>query len=285
MNSARSKAGTAAGTQQHVGRIGCVSYLNARPLIEGLETRDDLKVRFDVPSRLLEDLEAAQVEVALCPVIDYFTSRVALTIVPAGGIGCEGPTLTVRLFSKVEFDQLREVHTDSDSHTSTVLMRVLLKELYSVVPQLISYDAREQVVENRLVTDLEAVLLIGDKVVSSGPPHDAYPHQMDLGQTWNELTGLPFVFAVWMARKDEPLGPLPSLLAEARQRNTGNIDAIVDRYAEPHGWDKALARKYLGQYLRFNIGPRQLEAIERFGHLAAQLDVIEPPKGLRIHRP
>src|SRR5688572_12720402 len=96
-------------------RIGCVSFLNSKPLIDGPEGDDALDVRFDVPSRLLDDLLSREVDIALCPVVDYQTSPVALSVVPVGGVGCDGPTLTVRLFSRRPLDRISLIHADTDS--------------------------------------------------------------------------------------------------------------------------------------------------------------------------
>jgi len=144
--------------------------LNAKPLIEGLEAAaPEARIRLAVPSELLGLLERGEVDVALCPVIDYFRSRLPLMIVPSGGIGCDGTTLTVRLFSQAPLEQIGVVHADTDSHTSVALMRVILKRRYGVEPRVIDYDARDP-------ADLgggawrQAMLLSGDKVVTGSPP-------------------------------------------------------------------------------------------------------------------
>src|SRR5829696_573156 len=80
-------------------RVGSVSFLNAKPLIYGLESADDLDLSLAVPSQLLDGLRTQRLDVALLPVIDYQRLD-RLRIVPAGGIGCDGETLTVRIFSK-----------------------------------------------------------------------------------------------------------------------------------------------------------------------------------------
>lgn len=255
-------------------RIGCVSYLNAKPLIEGVEEIPGATVKLDVPSRLLDDLLAGDVDVALCPVIDYFRSATPLEIVPVGGIGCDGPTLTVRLFSRVPIERIITIHADTDSHTSVALLRVLMRERHGLSPVLIDYHARERVAGHRLVAAPEAMLLIGDKVVTDSPAAAEYPHQLDLGEAWRELTGLPFVFAVWMARRGTDLGELPRRLGEQRNKNAVRIGEIVDRHAVAHSWPRELAAQYLGGLLRYAIGPRECRAIERFGDLAAKCGVI-----------
>ena len=263
------------GATRSVRRIGCVSFLNAKPLIDGLDGRRDPLVKFDVPSGLLADLEAGHVDIALCPVIDLQRSAMPLEIIPAGGIGCDGPTLTVRIFSKVPTHQISEVYADTDSHTSVALMRVLLAELFNLKPTIIHYDARERVAEHRVVTDPTTMLLIGDKVVTSAPSAEKYPFQTDLGEAWQKLTGMPFVFAVWMTRRDSHLGDLATLLDATRRFNETQIDSIVDRYAGRLGWPRELAVQYLGHWLKYGIGPRELAAIRLFFEKCRQHGVIE----------
>jgi len=262
-------------------RIGCVSFLNAKPLIEGVE-REDQVVKFDVPSRLLDDLERGEVDIALCPVIDLQRSKLPLEIVPVGGIGCDGPTLTVRIYSRVPLDQITEVYADTDSHTSIALMRVLLAELHNIKPAIIEYNAREHVAGGRVVTDPRTMLLIGDKVVTSAPDAAKYPHQLDLGEAWHDLTGLPFVFAVWMTRQGTELSELPASLDRARRANESRIEAIVDQHAARLGWPRDAAIQYLGHWLKYAIGPRQLEAIRLFFAKAKQHGVIDALREVRV---
>lgn len=273
-------------------RLGCVSFLNARPLIEDLTEhaaaagQPALTVRYDVPSRLLADLESGDVDLALCPVIDYQRSRVPLAIVPVGGIGCDGPTLTVRLYSRVPFDRIETVHADTDSHTSVCLLRILLDRVYACRPRFIDHDARHASSHD---ASPAALLLIGDKVVHAAPPTERYPHQLDLGEAWHELTGLPFVFAVWMARQEaiehaataQPLQAAARQLAAARLRNAGRIDAITARRAAAAGWPADLAAEYLGRMLRYDIGTRQVRAIEQFFAMAYDLKLIDAVRPLR----
>jgi len=254
--------------------LGCVSYLNAVPLIHGAAAADT-KVRLDVPARLLDDLLAAEVDAALCPVIDYFKSPLPLALLPVGGIGCEGPTLTVRLFSRRPIDRIDAVYADTDSHTSVVLLRVVLERLHGIRPTLIHYNAREGTAEGRIVERPEAMLLIGDKVVTASPLAADYPHQIDLGAAWHELTGLPFVFAVWMARAEATLAGLPEHLAAVRETNLSDVEALAAASAASHGWPVSLAREYLGSVLRYRIGPRELEGIQRFAGEAAALGLVD----------
>ncbi len=276
---------TPAITPPGVKRIGCVGYLNAKPLIEGLEPGPDPVVRLDVPSALLADLSRGEVDIALCPVIDYYLSDQPLVVVPVGCIASAGPTLTVRLFSRVPIPSISQVHADSDSHTSVALLRVLLDELHRLRPEVVPFDARDRGAQDSAVESPQAMLLIGDKVVHDAPSHDDYPYQMDLGEGWRDLTGLPFVFAVWMAKRDTELGGLPDVLDRQRQLNAQHIDAIADRHAKRHGWEISAARQYLGQVLSYRVGPEHLQAIERFAGYANGLGLIKTRRPLELWRP
>ncbi len=264
-------------------RVGCVSYLNAKPLIAGLDDEPGIEVRTDVPARLLADLESGDVDVALCPIIDFFSSAHELALVPVGAIGCEGPTLTVRLYSQVPIDQITTIHADTDSHTSVVLVQVLLAKLFHIRPQIIDYEAREQTAQGRIDVSPQAMLLIGDKVVTGSPLAVQYPYQMDLGEGWHELTGLPFVFAMWMTRAQTMLGDLPAQLAARLKANLPQRLLIAERYAKQHGWPSDLAEHYLIDVLRYTVGSRELEAIARFGDLAREIGIVNGPREIRLY--
>ncbi|WP_432800057.1 menaquinone biosynthetic enzyme MqnA/MqnD family protein [Poriferisphaera sp. WC338] len=266
----------------HPFRVGCVSYLNAKPLIEGLAETGAAKIDYRVPAALLAGLESGETDLALCPFIDYFRSKQELVIVPSGGIGCAGPTLTVRLFSQIPLPDVTDVYADTDSHTSVALLKILMSKMYQTDINLIDYDAREHTSGGKLVDKPEAMLLIGDKVVSDAPCGCAYSHQLDLGQAWWELTGKPFVFAVWMCRKDAALARLPILLSELQLQNDHRIDEIAETYAPKHHWSVKLAQQYLGDILRYTIGKPELEGMKLFAQMAGEMNLISDNRPLRV---
>lgn len=252
--------------------IGSVSFLNARPLIHGLDASDDLRLSLDVPARLLDGLRTQRYDVALLPVIDY-QRMPNLRIVPSGGIGCDGPTLTVRLFGQQPMHETRVLACDPDSHTSVALARIIFAERFGITPEFI--DLR-----NAKGGPGEARLLIGDKVVCEEPA--GFEHQLDLGAAWKEMTGLPFVFALWIARDEIDLRDLPARLIQAKRAGLANVRDIVTQYALPRGWPAGMALQYLTLYLKFDIGQRQLEAIELLHKKAAEHGII-PPNPAPLH--
>ncbi|MBC8107122.1 MAG: menaquinone biosynthesis protein [Anaerolineae bacterium] len=260
--------------------VGSVSFLNARPLIYGLESADDLKLSLDVPAKLLEGLRSERYAVALLPVVDYQRME-NLCIVPSGGIGCDGPTMTVRLFSQQPIRETRVLACDPDSHTSVALARIILSERFGISPEFID-------LQDSCGGAGEARLLIGDKVVCEEPA--GFEHQLDLGAAWKEMTGLPFVFAVWIARQKDSkggidLGDLPARLSEAKRAGLANVREIVTKYAIPRGWPAGMALQYLTLYLKYDIGPTQLQAISLFHEKAAGHGIISAnPAPLRLYR-
>ena len=248
-------------------RLGVVSFLNTLPLIDGLDRLEGFRFRYSVPSLLIDQLLAGEVDLALCSSIDYQRSPERLVIVPVGALGCDGATMTVRLYSQQPIEKVQHVYCDRDSHTSIALLRILLRELHQIDPPLIDYDAREHVAENHPVDWPDTMLLIGDKVVTDSPPAVRYPYQLDLGAAWLELTGLPFVFAVWMARAAEEMRRIrtaAAVLDHQRRHNMERLDLIVDRRAAPRRWPPDLARTYLTQRLVFEFTPRLRDGLELF---------------------
>ncbi|HEY1686802.1 MAG TPA: menaquinone biosynthesis protein [Tepidisphaeraceae bacterium] len=262
-------------------RIGCVSYLNAKPLIFGLEQQPDIQLDLEVPAKLLDGLLAKRFEVALLPVIDYQRME-NLALLPAGGIGSEDETLTVRIFSTVPIEQIRSLSCDIESHTSVALARIILQESFGIHPEFVASTAAD------------AELLIGDKVIArmqsemqnsqarSKKSKSSSAFQLDLGSAWRKLTSLPFLFACWTARRDADLGDVPQRLLAARKRGMENIPRIVQRDAIPLGWPAEVARKYLTEHLSYEVSPRQIQAVELFHQLAARHGLIPSPRPLEI---
>jgi predicted solute-binding protein len=265
-------------------RIACVRYLNTVPLIEGLDKAAGVTLIPCVPSTVAGLVAAGDADVGLASLIDAAASEVPLALVPAGMIGCDGPTLTVRLFSSVPLGQVTAVHADTDSHTSVVLCQVLLSRLFGVRPRMIAFDARERIPVRApgptgALEDSwpQTLLLIGDKVVTDSPPAVRYSHQLDLGEAWKKLTGLPFVYAMWMCRESEADSPkialAAALLDRQRRHNATRLDWIVSTRAAEHRWPIDLARTYLTGYLRFQVGPRERQAAALFLEEAAALNL------------
>lgn len=255
-------------------RIVAVRYLNTAPLIEGLGKVRGLELRTAAPAAIGALVAKGDADVGLASVIDAITIHPALAMIPAGMIGCDGPTRTVRVFSRVPFAEVRRLHADSESHTSIALARVILARCFGATPEVEEFPACEIGRGGRLP---DTILLIGDKVVTAAPPADDYPYRLDLGEEWKALTGLPFVYAIWMCRAeltDDPrISAAAGLLDRQRRRNAARLDWIVSRSAPAHGWNVPEAAQYLGSLLRYTVGEREREGIARFFAECAELNI------------
>ena len=120
----------------------------------------------------------------------------------------------------------------------------------------------------------ETMLLIGDKVVNAAPSEKVYGYQMDLGEEWKKLTGLPFVFAMWMMRADMVDEELAKLLAEARRRGAAMTDELLDLHAMSKGWPRELARQYFTQFIQYEVTAKAREGLAKFYELAGNLGVL-----------
>src|SRR3954462_495740 len=243
-------------------RVGAVNYLNTKPLICDLtRIAPEAELLLDVPSRLADRLAAGELDVALIPVIEYFRAG-TYTIVPDVAIATRGPVLSVTLFSKVPWPEIKSVALDDSSRTSAALAQILLRKRYGVRPELrpLPLDADAESI------DADAVLLIGDRAMRACLP--GFAHAYDLGQEWFDWTGLPFVFAVWAVRAGADLRGVDVALREAKRRGLAGGGEIAYREAPRLGLDAGFCRRYLSNVLRFDLGPREQAGLHHYYMLA-----------------
>ncbi len=249
-------------------RLGAVSFLNAKPLIAGLDTDPHIDLVCDVPARLPAMLDSRVVDAALIPVIDLVQEHRRWQVLSDACIGCDGETLTVRVFSRIPPERIQTLHVDGDSHTSVALARIIWRELYYTTLNVIPFHGTET------VDECEAILLIGDKVVNNTLLD--YEIETDLGSAWKSLTSLPFVFACWACQRDLDLdvAGLAARLSKARDAGVAAARMIAADFGPGLGWPVTLAERYLTSRLKFTLGQRQREGLSRFLTLARHYDIV-----------
>jgi chorismate dehydratase len=246
-------------------RIGAVSYLNSKPLIEGLTGfAPSAELVLDVPSRLADGLAAGSLDVALIPSIESFFDPDYVTVSDAC-VATQGPVMSVKLYSRVPPGSVRTLALDEGSRTSAALVQVLLAEKYGVQPQLSPLPLGSTIED--VATD--AVLLIGDRAMH--PPRETFHTVWDLGEEWLRWTGLPFVFATWIARQGTGLGDVEPALAQARDLGLSRLHEIAAREAGPLGLTEDVAYRYLSRNLHFRLGSVERSGLKLFRELAARL--------------
>jgi len=245
-------------------RIGAVRYLNARPLTHALaRTAPCAEVIFDFPSRLAERLAADDLDVAMIPSIEY-ARHSGYRIVSDACIACQGPVLSVRLYGRAPAKEIRTLALDEGSRTSAVLAQILLGEQFGVRPEIEPLPLGADISE--AATD--AVLLIGDRGMA--PVNGKFEFTWDLGQRWTDWSGLPFVFALWIARPEADSPGLARALAEARDEGVRRLEEIARQESPKLAISTAECLTYLRDHLHFCFGPREQAGLERFFELARQ---------------
>lgn len=230
-------------------RVGSVPYLNAKPLIEGLEG-----VVLRPPSELGKLLVSRKIDVALASSVEMI--RRGWRYVPGIAVASPGKTDSVRLHHKVEIPEIRRVALDCNSKTSNVLVRIILEERYGVRARYVLRDPTRGV----SFKDVDAAVTIGDTSFRLvGVPF------LDLGTEWKALTGKPFVYAVWTYLPGHRrVREMTRILREAKERGTKAIRRIAAREAKRLKLSPRFCMKYMTEYLTYDLGPAERAGLKRF---------------------
>jgi len=267
-------------------RIGTVKFLNAWPLTHGLDGRDGVTVRSAPPSALAEMFKRGEVDVALAPSIDYFrlaaghgeraraggaTGFVAL---PVAAIGSRGAVGSALLFGFTESDGLRRVVLDPASHSSNALARIIVARRFGgrvhfVMPEDTGVAATRPP---------DAEVLIGDEALVAERPEAKWV--LDLGEEWERLVHLPFVYAFWVARVDGPLEVLVELLSAARDAGLAAREQLAARAARELGIPAETAERYLTERVRYEFGAKERSGVRAFYRMAVEEGLA--PEGVRL---
>jgi chorismate dehydratase len=265
-------------------RVGAVNYLNSKPLVERLtQFAPNIQLSLDLPSRLADRMAAGQLDVGLIPVIEFFRGD-KYSFIPNIAIGSRGPVLSVTLFSRVPWAEIRTVALDEGSRTSAALTQLILRKRYGVHPQVRPLPI--QACPEDVPTD--AVLLIGDRAMRACLPGFRYAY--DLGEEWTAWTGLPMVYAVWAIRRGVELGATEQAFHQAKEYGLAHAGVIAQREAAMLGLDAGYCRRYLETVIRFDLGPSELAGLKRYRDLASELgflisrectasEILEPIRG------
>jgi chorismate dehydratase len=254
-------------------RLGAVDYLNARPLVYGLELRSDLfSLRFDVPSKCAALLHEGSIDVGMIPSIEYERGR-DYRIVPGLGIISDGPVASVALFTTRPLDTVRSIAADTSSRTSYALLKILCVERFGIDPDF-----------QPMAPDPESMLHRCDAALLIGDPALFLDHQrlgankIDLGEEWKALTSLPFVWALWAGRRSALSTEAVDALIVARDRGLAASDVIATAYC---GADRAdLGRSYLRDNIQYTLGSREQAGLMKYYELAefhGVINALVPP--------
>jgi chorismate dehydratase len=251
-----------------IARLGAVDYLNARPLVYGLELRNDLfSLRFDVPSKCAALLHEGSIDTGMIPSIEYLRGR-DYRIVPGVGIISDGPVASVALFTTTPVSSIRTIAADTSSRTSNALLRILCAERFGVDPEFHPMPPDPEAMLRRC----DAALIIGDPALFLD--HERLgAEKVDLGDQWTSMTGLPFVWAFWAGRQGALSPTAVAALVAARDAGVAESDAVADTYCGPER--AARGKEYLRENIYYILGDREEEGLRTYYEFAERHGIVE----------
>ena len=276
-------------------KISVVQYLNSAPLAWGIlegPQKDQFDAVFSTPAECAAQLASGEVDLGLIPSIEY--QRIPGTRIIAGpAVASHSRALSVILLSLVPLFRIRSVAHDIASRSSVALTQVVLNEFYGNKP---AFRPTEPVLSSMLA-DNDAALLIGDPALRYRFDHQlpnaenekgflrngAEPaYTFDLMERWNNLTGLPFVFAFWAARKGFHDTAIAEQLTESRAFGLEHLDTIAERYQEKLGMDRAFLLEYLQKNMDYHMDSDGVEALGQFYKMAARAGALKSVRGIEF---
>lgn len=268
-------------------RLGKIGYLNVLPIYHPLEN-GLVEGEFDIvsgpPSALNNLMDAGELDVSAASSIEYARNPDKYYLVPDIAIGSRGPVQSVLLLSRCPVEQLtgKTILVSAQTHTSAALLKVLLRE-WAIDVDFVTDDATACLEEGHCP---EAILAIGDEALNLRY-HPDYPNRIDLGEAWRDLTGLPFIFGVWIVQRsslkerESAVKAASDALIRARHWGTQNIGDMCTLAAE----SSCLTTEQMCSYfdgLVYEFGDKEKEGLSLFYSYLAQNGIIEKVPSLEF---
>jgi chorismate dehydratase len=258
-------------------RVGIVNFLNSKPLAWGFlkgHHADLFAPSYHPPALVARLLAQGNLDVGLIPSIEV--QRIPnLRVLPDMCIAARHEVRSVILVSRVPIAEIRRVALDQNSRTSSTLLRLLMRERWKLDPEYV----HERPDPERMLTEADAALLIGDPALQVD--RERY-HIIDLAAEWNELTGLPFVFAVWAVRPEVEIPDLPFYFKSSLRYGLSSLDTLVRESAAELRLDTAEVRSYLTENLAYFLRQEEIEGLEEFYRRAYSHGMILEPRPIEF---
>jgi chorismate dehydratase len=274
-------------------RLGAVGYLNARPLVYGLEREPRFELRYDIPSECARLLHAHAIDVGLIPSIEYLRGPQPYSFVPGPAVTSRGPVASVAIYTRVEPHAIRSIAMDTSSRTSVALSTVMLRRAFGVTADALPMAPDLEA----MLARADAALIIGDTALfldhesairnpQSGlrKPQAALSvpkgaiQKIDLGELWTKSTGLPFVYAVWAGWRGAIGADDVRVLQRARDEGVAHSDEVARAYYPDDPDRQTVAKRYLRDNIQYILGDEELEGLKTFYRYAAE-EALVPNAG------
>ena len=261
-------------------RLGRIPWINCYPIYGAID-RGLVPVPAELvtgtASELNDLLAAGELQVSVVSAVEYARNAAAYHLLPDLAITCDGPVHSVALFSRRpvrELDGCTVLRTAS-SRTSVLLLDLIARHCWGVRPRYATARAEAADLASLAGLPHDGVLVIGDAALLLAA-QELYPVRVDLGAAWKEWTGLPFVFAVWAARRDASLEAVQAVhgcLLESRAWGLAQLDELAAEAARSTGVREDVCRAYLGD-LDYALSYRHLAGLTDFFRRLAQEGLV-----------
>ena len=262
-------------------RVGRIPYINCYPVYGAIDrgiVALDAELVDGIPSALNRRMAQGTLDVSVISAVEYARDAARYLLLPDLAISCDGPVRSVMLFSRVPAASLsgRRVLVTRSSMTSVALLELLFEHVWDARPSFVPADAEIADLARAEQPEHDARLIIDDAalLLSSGTSDLArqYPYAYDLGAVWKEWTGLPFVFAVWVALRTTPVEhslALHAQLIRSRDWGLAHLEELAAQASAATGVSRPTALEYLSG-LDYGLRYEHLAGLTTFfGKLAA----------------
>ena len=253
--------------------IALVSYINTRPFVDGLEATygkdGDIRLHLLPPSDCARALFDGQADLALIPVGSIPTGP-TLALLPTWCIGADGPVDSVFLFSQKPIEEIDQVWLDRHSRSSNGLAQILMryhwkKEVRWLEPVKKHFDQ---------IQEHTAGVVIGDEAIRI---RDQFAYQYDLAEVWRDMTGLPFVFAVWAYNPGTINQSEIQRIEEALGNGVLQAETTAENWAGHFGMGIEAAKAYLTESIDYQFDARKHQALELYVRLLEEVKCVPSP--------
>ncbi|MFP5223192.1 MAG: menaquinone biosynthetic enzyme MqnA/MqnD family protein [Acidobacteriota bacterium] len=272
-------------------RLGRISYLNVLPIYHPIEdgwVKHDFDILSGPPATLNDLIRAGGLDLSSCSSIEYARNPGRYYLLPDLAIGSRGPVKSVLLLSRVPLHKLADasVLVTAETHTSAALLRIVLERVHNVKPAFVKSPGSVRQALAHGAQD-PAVLAIGDEALAMRTD-PRFPYQLDLGEVWRDWTGLPFVFGVWVARREaveerrDDVAKASRILCQSKRAGVAAIEEVVSLAAltKPK-MSRAEIRRYFG-HLSYDLGSEEQQGLSRFFDCLAEHGFITQAPPLEI---
>lgn len=260
-------------------RVGRIPYINCYPVYGGIDRGLiplDATLVDGVPTALNRLMSEGALDVSVISAVEYARDWQRYLLLPELAISCDGPVRSVMLFSTKPAEDLagERVLVSRSSMTSVQLLELLFEHVWKARPEFVPGNAEADALASRANSDVAARLVIGDAALmlqSASHPvalghGTTYPYVYDLGAEWKRWTGLPFVFAVWVAQRSAPVTEslkVHAALIQSRDWGLKHLDELSAQASRTTGVSLTECRAYF-KGLDWRLTMPDLEGLSEF---------------------